>query len=283
MVPDGTVLARATSTMWGSRAVVSCSPRLGDIVYSGIGVLDARYNTYPTAIAGIGLRVGENYGGGDRWWHNLVDSSSAGAAGLTFMPQYTFVVELVKTGPITASGTLSGDIAQMSLPLHNRVAIKLRLAGSASVRPLVPSCRLDKSDIKVNLKSVSLASLERDGVSMLESFNIGLQCSGGTQGATTRMFITLTDAANPGNRSDILNLSSTSEATGIGIRILRADNTPVFFGPDSEAAGTVNQWQVGEFGNSSVIIPLSAQYVRTSGPVTPGSANGAATFTLSYQ
>ncbi|SFQ70973.1 Fimbrial protein [Pseudomonas sp. NFPP07] len=98
------------------------------------------------------------------------------------------------------------------------------------------------------------------------------------------MFVTLTDAVSPGNSSSNLSLvPGPTTASGVSVQILRGDGTPVSYGPDSAETGNPNQWQVGEFGNVMVTIPLKARYIQTATSVRPGSANAAATFTMSYQ
>jgi len=98
------------------------------------------------------------------------------------------------------------------------------------------------------------------------------------------MFLTLTDAVSPGNRSSNLSLlPGSATASGVSVQILRGDGTPVSYGPDSAETGNPNQWQVGEFGNVMVTIPFKARYIQTATSVRPGSANAAATFTMSYQ
>ncbi|AOZ01287.1 adhesin [Cupriavidus sp. USMAHM13] len=127
------------------------------------------------------------------------------------------------------------------------------------------------------LKSVGATSSPK-------SFEVRLQCSGGNPGTSTKMYMTLTDSANPANETDTLSLASGSQAKGFGIQVLRAsDDTLVSYGPDSAAAGNTNQWKVGSFGNVNVTIPFKARYVRTSSSIVPGTANGTATFTMSYQ
>ncbi len=282
-VRDGTVLARAESEMQNEMTFINaCNPQyVGRMEYSGIGPMDARTNTFPSGIAGIGLRVGKIYGGSVIWWNQLIDNNG-GVSGITFMPNYTFVVELVKVGPITAGGTLRGDIGKVSLLDHGQVPILVRLGGSVAIKPLVPSCKVTTPKIAVPLGTVPMSTLNRDGQSADKSFDINLQCSGGTQGATTRMFITLTDGTNAGNRSTVLGLAPGSAAEGVGVQIMNK-STPVSLGPDSSATGNPNQWFVTEAGNKNVTIPLSARYVVNGAPLKAGKADAVATFTMSYQ
>jgi type 1 fimbria pilin len=63
--------------------------------------------------------------------------------------------------------------------------------------------------------------------------------------------------------------------------VLKGDGTPVVFGPDEVGVGVANQWLIGDSPNGALVLPLSAQYIRT-GTVTPGSLRALATFTMSY-
>ncbi|WP_396331548.1 fimbrial protein [Burkholderia anthina] len=285
-VPDGTVLGKVQSKMGDSSTSINgCSNpnSIGVMTYTGIGALNGRFETYPTSIAGVGIRVGNTVAGSGnsvKWWANYAVDST-GISGIFFQPNYEFVLQLVKTGPITAAGALSGDIAKILLTNHGQTAIVVRLAGSVAVKPLVPSCTVNTKKITVPMGSVAVATLNRDGIGPGQNFALNLQCTGGTEGASTRMFTTLTDATNTGNRSDVLGLTPDSTAKGVGVRIMN-QSTPVSYGPDSRAAGNPNQWFVTETGNRSVDIPLTAHYVRT-GNVTAGTADAVATFTMSYQ
>jgi len=91
----------------------------------------------------------------------------------------------------------------------------------------------------------------------------------------------LTDATTPGNRTDLLTLTSGSTANGVRIRIRNQADNPVSFGPDAPTAGNTNQWLVGP-SDSTTTIPMTAEYVST-GDVEAGTANAVATFTMSYQ
>jgi len=111
-----------------------------------------------------------------------------------------------------------------------------------------------------------------------------LQCSGGDPNTSTNAYVTLTDATNPTNTSQVLSLTPTSQASGVGVQILNG-TTVLGYGPDSAAPGNTNQWYAGNIavGTSRFTIPLSARYVQTGATVTPGTANAQATFTMSYQ
>lgn len=58
---------------------------------------------------------------------------------------------------------------------------------------------------------------------------------------------------------------------------------PVAHGLDSAVAGNTNQWLAGTAAGGAMTIPLTVQYVRTTGAPTPGTVKGLATFTMSYK
>lgn len=84
------------------------------------------------------------------------------------------------------------------------------------------------------------------------------------------------------NVSTTLGLTTGSTATGVGLQVINGGTT-IGYGPDSALIGTTNQWSAGTASGGVMKIPLTAQYVRTAGSLTPGKVTAAATFTMSYQ
>lgn len=279
-VPDGTVLYTSPGTGVGLGGRATCTTPVGIVRNSGIGPV-GQFSTYPTTVAGIGIRI-KGAINPDQWWPQERNWPDSYAYNLD--PGSSFTFELVKTGPITAAGTLSGLIGTTTAVNHGSYFRRLEISGSLAIRPQVPTCKVLTPNISVNLGKISIGSMRSVGTTS-PSFplEIRLQCSGGNAGTTTKMFTTLTDANTPGNRSGTLSLASNSTVSGVGIQILRSDGTAVSYGPDSAETGNPNQWKVGEFGNTMVTIPLKAHYIQTSTNVRAGKAEGAATFTMSYQ
>ncbi|OLF53551.1 hypothetical protein BTN82_17315 [Pseudomonas chlororaphis] len=194
-----------------------------------------------------------------------------------FFGKSDLVVELVKTGPITAGGSLTGELGGSWVRDKTFQFLSYRISGSLQIKPTVPSCHYTgPSTIPVPLGSMSMNSTSAVGPA--KSFTINLACSGGTQNATTRVYMTLTDVANPGNRTDLLTLAPDSTAKGVGIRLMN-DNTAVRFGPETDASAA---WFVKQSGNGTISIPLSAHYIKT-GTLKAGSVKAMATFTISYR
>ncbi|WP_244137271.1 fimbrial protein [Burkholderia pyrrocinia] len=281
-VPDGTVIFSSSGASSGLGGTLYCSSVVGDVVYIGrTGSAPGKYNTYPTPVSGVGVRIkgGINV---SQWWPQ---SSTVTTTSAIYYAGSEFTVELVKIGDITAPGVLNGEIG-MTYALTQGTKIRSIVTnGAINIRPQVPTCNLLTPNIAVDLGKASMGELKGVGATSLpKPLEVRLKCSGGNPGTSTRMFMTLTDSANSGNRSDTLSLAPGSTAKGVGIQILRgSDNTLVSYGPDSAQTGNPNQWAVGSFGNVDVTIPFRARYVRTSSDVVVGKANGVATFTMSYQ
>lgn len=273
-VPDGTVLHSQTINLAGISSTTYCNDGIGN-AYSGRLAPVGLYSTWPTGVSGIGVRMRYSYTPNSLWWPLLVD-----IPGLYVTTNNTTIaVELVKTGRITAGGTMTGELAGIWVRSKTVQIASFRISGSIELKPNVPTCSVTTKSIKVQFGEVNLNGT---AAAPEQPVNIGLQCSGGTRDAKTRMYITLTDAANPGNRSDVLTLTNASTAKGVGVRIMNG-TTPVRYGPDSSETGNPNQWFVTEAGNQTVNIPLSARYVRTSDTPKGGTADAVATFTMSYQ
>lgn len=279
-VPLGTVLYRSNSRANGPGGKAICPYPIGLIVYSvpfpfGMG----EWNTYKTPIEGIGIRVkgGINE---QEWWPQTRDFGNITSFNMVAADRFT--VELVKIGKITAGGHISGVIGETTFVNSAYIARRIYLQGDGiEVQPRVPSCALQTKTVSVELEG-DISELTDKSAGPTKDFNLRLQCSGGDDRTTTRMFIVFSDSTTPSNRSSTLSLSSDSEAKNVGIEILRENGELVRYGPES---GAENQWMVGEFGNVPVDIKLRARYVGTSMSLKPtvGTANAFATFTISYK
>jgi type 1 fimbria pilin len=285
---NGTVYWTSPIMLANLPDTVKCSPSIGTVTVAAVGVYNATYQTYSTNIPGVGLRFTIYVPVTGTLPMNSVNtwSSLQSLAGTT---PVTFVFSIVKTGPITQGGSVSGRILSLwatQPPPSNSGAYLgyIDFPGAVVINPGIPTCAVTTPSIVVPMGSY-LAQKTFTGVgtvSPAQPFNIGLNCAGGTTGISATVYTTLTDQTNPGNVSSTLSLSSNSTAKGVGIQILNG-TTPVSFGPDSSVVGNTNQWQAGVTGNTSFTIPLAARYVQTASTVSAGTANGMATFTMSYQ
>jgi len=150
--------------------------------------------------------------------------------------------------------------------------------GSATGTLNAATCSVQTQDIAVYLPTPAVRAFAagQGAVAGRTAFHLDFTCSTGAQ-----VSIVITDVVTPSNRSNVLTLAPDSTVKGIGVQVLKGDGTPVVFGPDAVGVGVVNQWLIGPSPNGVLVLPLSAQYIRT-GTVIPGSVKAMATFTMSY-
>lgn len=143
------------------------------------------------------------------------------------------------------------------------------------------SCTLlTPANMTINLPTISTMSIPNAGDELFAGMmSIRLNCEPGVT-----VYATLTDASAPSNRSDLLSLTSTSTASGIGLKIYKNDDaTALRFGPDSPIKGNENQWRLSSGTESSPFVQLKVKYANTGSSITPGTVNGISTITFSYQ
>lgn len=239
-------------------------------------------NIYPTTVEGIGIRVSNMYGAAP------VSTSQHSNHPGSFAYQYSVVtVELIKTadGDITAGGVLDSDfLYERATDAFGQLLAQYSFSSPVVLRPKVPTCTPQAPEPVRMAQTVTQKLTSIGSTGAPRSFLISLLCKGGIPGSLTNAYVTLTDVANPGNIGNVLTLSKTSVAKGVGVQIRKGEQI-LGFGPDSNAAGNRNQWFAGAvaYGQARLDIPLTARYVKTGENVTIGSANAAATFTISYQ
>ena len=235
-------------------------------------------NLYDSGIAGIGYRLKFTNPSActKDWWPAYCIDAWSGT-----MTSHSLLVELVKTGTIVGGGSLTGLFAQWAVNTERYLGYTW--SGSVTVKPVIPTCAVATPSVPVPLGTVPAGRFSGMGsTSDPKNFVIALQCSGGDAGRSTEVYLTLTDQTKLSNRSAVLSLTADSTAQGVGIQVKSAAAV-ISYGPDSAAADNPNRWRAGAAVNGLFNIPMTASYVQTGSAVKGGSANGRATFTMSYQ
>jgi type 1 fimbria pilin len=276
-VPVGTVLHSqkiAAKPANGKATEIVCDKNFYSLKH-GAGKVTGSDNTWPSPVAGIGIRM--RVDGNNNWWPWTLPANQKT---LTNGP-ITFVIEFVKTGPITAGGSITGELAGSWIDTVQYATYVIN--GSAEIKPMVPTCKVRQTTLSVPLGEIMAYRVMPNvgDTSEAKPFKIVLDCSGGEVGSVTRTFMTLTDVNDNANIGDTLKLSPEATAKGVGVQILNGSKA-VSFGPDSSETGNTNQFSTGTTPNGVLEIPLSARYVRT-GMMTSGTVNARASFTMSYQ
>lgn len=256
--------------------------------------LIAGYNdVYPTNVPGIGVRYTVSNGGGTSCsglpspytvqngtrlvvCHQLTAAASPG-----YDYKLNFTAQFIKTGTIAPGALTTVPALSITNSLNNQAGNYLwgnAFTGMASGSFNNIACSVTQTAVQVKMPQAQTKDLATTGATTgATPIALSLICDAGVQVA-----ITLTDATTPANRSNTLSLTPDSTASGVAYQIA-FNGTPVFYGADSAAAGNLNQWSAGVSTAGAFSIPLSVQYVRTSGTLVPGTVRGLATFTMSYQ
>lgn len=268
--------ANDTSTTYGQAQ--------GALVATGKTIVDggSTYTVYATSLRGVGVIISarDNYTS----LTPVTPTPTDLVKGWSTFWDFAASVRLVATGEPITTGTLAATT------IANAFVAEKSSGSTSATAPIkitstsltAQTCSVDAGSINI---PVSLGTTSAPGLagpvgttSGNASFNVRLNCSTGMN-----VYMTLTDANNLGNLTDTLSLSpSATQARGVGIQI-RRDGTPVRFGPDSSVAGNMNQFSLGASPNGALVVPFTANYIKTAVAVTPGDANAVATYTLSYQ
>ncbi|TCW81157.1 hypothetical protein C5O80_23620 [Burkholderia sp. SRS-46] len=196
----------------------------------------------------------------------------------------TVDVELVKSGKtpsVAAPFPLLSVLTVLIGGPNNSTADATRYLmygfGNISFQPT--TCKTTTPSVAVDLGTHMITASSGIGsgagsTSPSKGFAIGVSCDTGVAGAFEVDLLlegTAIDASN-----GVLALSSKSTAGGVGIQLLKGDGTPVELG---------TPWKVSDSPSASAnfTVPLSARYYQTGAKATPGSANGSATFTVTYK
>jgi type 1 fimbria pilin len=235
---------------------------------------------YKTNVPGVGVRfsVGVGWDGSyspDAPYTKTLDPPEGDGSADIYI-----IATLVATGPI-GSGTLT-SLPSVTITFTGTciapVTFTQKIAPGSSVT--VQSCTVTTSAPAITLDPVNANKLTGVG-STAGGVDVPLKLSCPTSGM--KLFMTLTDSADPANRSTTLTLKSGSTASGVALQVLNPAGTPVAFGADSSKAGNTNQFSVGTSTAGEKIIPLKARYIQTAPKINPGTVNAVATFTMSYQ
>jgi type 1 fimbria pilin len=241
-------------------------------------------NVYETGVTGIGIKAS---------WYNGMDTSHTmdNATAVMTSPKavwgshiaqlynyYTgvFRVQLIKTGQVLP-GKFNLPVKLATGDMDTSEINVLQLSNNTAAVS-APACSVQQSAISVKMPVGHVSDMPSIGSTSGDTgFNISIDCP-----SPVSVAMTMTDAANPNNVSNTLSLNSASSAKGVGYQIVYNGGI-ISYGPDSAIINNLNQFNVGTVGLSGTLtIPFTARYVRT-GPITRGTADANATFTMSYQ
>ncbi|RQH00574.1 fimbrial protein [Paraburkholderia dinghuensis] len=293
--PAGTILAQgtvaftngpgttnATNVTQGMQNLygVYCSTS-ANLIYSNLIGGASANGVMPTSLSGIGFSISGSTGTVLNTGTTTLAASAWSNCGTNvtycvLILSNAITVKLIKTGPVTGMQVFpAGEIFSATIGGLPLASVSI----ASPVQVIGQTCTVTTPSVLVSLGTVPLKTFTSVGsASSPVPFQIGLDCSG----VTTNVGVTFTDITNPGNTTSNLSLTGDSTATGVGIQIMNS-GSPVQYGADASVAGNPGQIMLGTVSNASQNLAFAGRYVQTGSTVTPGVADGIATFTMSYQ
>lgn len=200
------------------------------------------------------LRAGQLTQGGEWYW------DVGPAAGLELRIKLYSPGGIMNSVPATTLGTVTTDITSRPSPVQLRQNVRLGVYLRGA------TCSL--ADTTLGLDDLPANALPATGATAGEkAFAVSMDCTSNS----TPVKLTLVDANDASNRTDVLSPATGSTAGGVGLQLLRGGN----------AIPLGLQWDHG-FGNAGRNqIDFQARYVRT-GDVMPGDIKAEAVLTADY-
>ncbi|MCR6480128.1 type 1 fimbrial protein [Variovorax sp. ZS18.2.2] len=243
-----------------------------------------RDNVFTTQVPGVGIRFSREITSGDGrstqtfYPHNLARIGDVDTA--IYSPSY-FTVDLMKIAATTGNGPLAaGTYTTYTRDGDSSVIINSFLSGFG-ITIITPSCSVDagSKNIVVDFGKVPQSNFKGRGTTTGDrNFNIRLNCRAGV-GERNIVHLRMDATKDPAAVGDdgVLQITQggANNATGVGIQIVDGNSrTPVKFGDEA---------LVGPSKDGDYVLPYTARYFQTGEKVTPGRADGTATFTLDYK
>ncbi|CAG2145607.1 putative major fimbrial protein SthE [Ralstonia mannitolilytica] len=290
-LPVGSVIAEVVSDVKSTFRCTNSEPRLSfqetgvKAFGTYVGDFDGK-RVYSTNIEGIGYAVAGtpiSQCAGKTYWVDGIETTNVdhnvyckvnGMFGVQPMTAKA-VVRFYKTAATTGTGTITARQVG-SFILKNDKSTWFTPEAKISISAFdvsSVSCTLGSTAINVKMGDVPVGAFKGVGTwpdsARTKAFDIPLTCS---QGASINLKL---DGTAYDTTKGMLKLDeATNPAKGVAIQLLY-DNQPV------ELAKSF-KWQTAS-EDGTYAIPLKARYVQTDSNITPGAANGSATFTLTYQ
>lgn len=280
-LPVGAVIARKTfpiPTRGTSEYLFDCTGGGGTLI--GVMLqgapLQSDSTIYSTAVAGIGIRLSRVIDAGltVNYPHRLWRS----AAYIYFALGTQFQVELIKTAVATGNGPLAAGTYTRYYGDGDGISMLTTVLSGNGITIVTPSCSVDlgSRNILVDFGKVPQSNFKGRGTTTIDrQFNIKLNCKAG-QNAQNTVNLRMDATPDPSNQQGVLKITQggTGTATGVGIQVVGNQSVPVKFGDDV---------LVGPSKDGDYVLPYTARYYQTGDKVTPGRADGTATFTLDYK
>jgi len=233
-------------------------------------------HVFTTSVPGVGIRLSRYFDQSsvNFYPHERSTNDDFG----DFNAASRFQVELFKTAPVTGNGPLAqGTYTQYYSVADTQSVLTTNLLGEG-ITIITPSCSVDlgSRNILVQFGKVPKDGFKGRGSTTAErKFSIKLNCKAG-QNAQNTVYLRMDAPQDPSNEPGVLRpmRGTPNLATGVGIQVIDEKSVPVKFGEET---------LVGTSRNGDYVLNYTARYFQTGNQVTPGRADGTATFSIEYK
>ncbi|MCY1223407.1 Fimbria adhesin protein [compost metagenome] len=231
---------------------------------------------YTTAVPGVGIRLSRYFNNNSSDYYPHERSTNGDFS--EFNAASRFQVELLKIATVTGNGPLAqGTYTQYYSVADTRSVLTTNLLGEG-ITIITPSCAVDlgSRNILVQFGKVPKGEFKGRGSTTAErKFSIKLNCKAG-QNAQNTVYLRMDATQDPSNEQGVLQPTRgvPNLATGVGIQVIDEKSVPVKFGEET---------LVGTSKNGDYVLNYTARYFQTGNQVTPGRADGTATFSIEYK
>ncbi|MGO4743009.1 fimbrial protein [Serratia quinivorans] len=228
-----------------------------------------------TNVAGIGVRVTF------RQTPSLTDyvyianqRGNPNIKGSWYMEQAVWLVELIKTGPVSSGDLATGTWASVSvIPTVEAPWVTTNLVATGTNNITAIACSLSSTSINVPLGDVLDIKFTGIGTTVGDKgFDVGLTCD-----KEAKINVALAGTQNTEtSETSVLALTNTGQtgtASGLGVQLLYG-GTPLKIN---------NNILLKTSPGGQETLPFTARYYQTKTSVTPGKANSSATLNITYQ
>lgn len=239
---------------------------------------------YSTNVPGVGYRVqvmgGRESATGALPFEFSVDGTTPGATTSNYRGWVQFNFDLIKTAKRVGNGLLTPGLYGHAIVANKPQDYYFRIILNGG-KIVAPSCTVTEPSRKLLVPMGRVPIRDLTGgigtVARDTPFNIEVACQAAPGSVQSTVSMTM-DPTNATTLPGVLGIneagSAGTTASGVGIQVLDAQRRPVEFG---------KAMRVGESKDFTYAVPFVARYMRTSGELKPGIANGTATITLTHQ
>lgn len=185
---------------------------------------------------------------------------------------------LIKTGPIPAGISSFSQEVVRGVVSDVGDAVRLTLGGQVQLAQCtVKADAVSANPVQLGTHDIADFTGQGSTTNPVDFFITLSDCEDDPAGSVARAFMRLdgVDGSVPVDRDlGLFTLTTDSTAAGIGIQVLRSDNTPVKLEEYVDMVGLTP---------GVTRLDLRARYYQTAATVTPGEAKGALNFTIEYR